>query len=190
MLKIGIATPCYRGLWSIETSGAIRNAEVALSEQGIGISSCQAAGSDVTHVRNHLFDIMKNKQVDAILWVDADVSFGVDVPKKLIDSRLPYVSARVPIRKNGRTIWAHGELIGNGRYRKTKTVGMGCLLMTKQVWNTVPDLSFYSQLDCGEDQSVLRQWTSTGGQVFIDMEAICNHDNIELPDRNDPSLHI
>ena len=188
-INIGIATPCYRGNWTIYTSDAIAQAAEHMRSNGIGVSEIRAAGSDVTQVWNLLLGIAKKEEFDAVLWVDGDVTFDAHLPMGLISSGLEYVSARLPIKKNRRVIWCHGKLSGEGRYRTTKTLGMGCLLMRSSVWKTV-ECGFYSKMGCGEDQSMLREWTARGNKAWVDMESIADHDEIPLPDRNDMSLHI
>lgn len=94
---------------------------------------------------NMVMQALKNEGVTHILFLDSDMQFPPDLFHRLLSHDLPlvacnYVKRTIPSFPNSRSI--DGKLIGTSKTTKgleeASSTGFGCLLVKREVFETVP----------------------------------------------------
>lgn len=141
----------------------------------------QVRGSILPQQRMTLVDMSLHLGADHLLWLDADMRFPKDALLRLLAHHQPIVAANYPTRRPPVVPVArdreHGHLFTHPTAIDcvpVDSVGMGCMLVERKVFETIPKpwfaLGYNRQEDgwLGEDYFFCQQARSHGFQILID----------------------
>lgn len=101
-----IAVPAYTGQVSVQTAHSLLAAAKALNEAGLDVKTDFLAGCCyLDHSRNILVDHFMKSEATDLLFVDADVGFGVEAALKIAAAGRPVVAGVYPKKSNGEPEW-------------------------------------------------------------------------------------
>jgi hypothetical protein len=194
-----IAVPAYTGQICVQTAHSIDQALAILREAGVVVDTHYAAGCCyIDHARNLMVhDFLKSDATD-MLFVDADVGFGMDAILRSVRAERPVVGGVYP-KKNSKNefpvavaadeIWADREgliecaMVPTGFLRINRAVfeAMAPHVETYYHNDGDPDLKAFFKTEIidgvywGEDPNFCRKWRALGGKVHALAEAEFGH---------------
>lgn len=195
-----IAVPAYTGQVSVQTAHSIDQALVVLREAGVVVDTHYAAGCCyIDHARNMMVaDFLRSDATD-MLFVDADVRFGIDAILKSVRAERAVVAGIYPKKSRGEPafpvavdapeIWAD-----RAGHIECAMVPTGFLRINRAVFEAMaphveayvhndgePNLRAYFKTEIidgvfwGEDPNFCRKWRALGGKVHAMAEVEFGH---------------
>lgn len=198
-MRIVICSPCNQGWRWIESSYACQELQKRIIVDGGSCRDVVMDCSDVAAGRNRLVRLAyeADQYLDAILWVDADVSFELDQFTRLWDSGYDFVGIRYR-QRTAANRWAHhpgNAVAGADGFAQVDTIGMGFTLMRKDVFECLGHTPFASvAIDedgnistrgtrlISEDVFCCERWRSQGaGKIHVDTRSEVKHKGVVRP---------
>lgn len=183
--------PAYTGQISVQTAHSIDAALGVLASAGVKVDTHYVAGCCyIDHTRNMLVhDFLASAATD-MLFIDADVGFGLDAILRSVKSDRPVIAGiypkkswtpgQFPVAIDAPEIWA--DRAGNIECAMVPT---GFLRINRAVFEAMaphvetymhndgePDLKAYFKTEIidgiywGEDPNFCRKWRALGGKVY------------------------
>lgn len=181
-MKIGICVPSH-DLVHIGFAKSLSNLTAHLVKTGIEYEPCFGLGTVLSDIRIDIAKYAMSKNVDYLMWLDSDMHFPRNTVNRLLEHDKDIVAATYSTRvKPQRSIAFIDQydydkrLIAKTGLHKIYAVGMGCMLVHKNVFNTLPQPWFNHMWNAdtenfsGEDIYFCNSAKDHGIDVFVDVD--------------------
>lgn len=186
-MKISICVPCRDQVHTLFTQSLV-NLTNRLTRKQIDFELHLFAGSVICESRTRLVNEALSVNSDKILFLDSDIQFPSNVVDKLNSHNKDIVGATYSTRYPPYQTVAFtnpdnikDRLDVSSGLHKIWAIGMGCMLIDKNVFNTLPKPWFnheYNKIDdtfSGEDIYFCNQAMHHGVDVWIDADIKLAH---------------
>ena len=161
----------------------LANLTASLARDNIDYELIINLGSVIPQQRNTLVDVALEKDATHLLWLDSDMHFPDSVVKDFLKHNLDIVAATYSTRVKPQRSVAFLDknnldlrLKNDTGLNKVFAVGMGCMLVTRRVFENIPKPWFQyvwnedTQDLSGEDIYFCSQENDTGFEIYIDSD--------------------
>jgi hypothetical protein len=181
-MKIAICIPSHNYV-HLGFAKSLANLTSHLAKSGVDFEIFSALGTVIPDLRQILANRALQSGSDYLLWLDSDMHFPKDTVDQLLAHNKDIVAAtystRVKPLRSVAFINQHdldARLDAKTGLHKVWAVGMGCMLVSRKVFETLPKPWFthiYNEAEdnfVGEDIYFCRQANEYGFKTFIDVD--------------------
>lgn len=187
MRHLNIATPLYDGFVSLGYSQSLMRTLVACTKAGIGLTTDYKPGPYIHKNRNWLVHRFMQSDAEAILFIDADVTWDAEAVVRLFDWGLPVCGGAYPMKQELEEYPTKLlPRIDNGMIEAQWLPG-GFLMIRRDVFTTMKphvehfidpssngesvaayfqNVIYPGQQEAGEDVEFCNRWRALGGKVW------------------------
>ena len=183
--RVLIAIPTARNI-EVDTFKSIYDQIV---DDNVEIDFQYFYGYRVDQIRNLIADWVIKGNYDYLFSVDSDITFDNNILQKFIDHDLDIVSGIYRQRKEDLILEIYAEHGGNVSWEEIKNkqlvkigaCGFGCVLVKRQVFESVgqPAFEYHVALDhkntVSEDWDFCAKARDKGFEVWADTDVVCGH---------------
>jgi len=181
-MKIAICIPSHNHV-HLGFAKSLANLTSYLTKQNVDFEIFSALGTVIPDLRQLLANRALESKADYILWLDSDMHFPKDTVDRLLAHDKDIVAATYSTRvKPLRSVAFINQYDLDARLdaktglHKVWAVGMGCMLVSRKVFEVLPKPWFahvYNEVEdnfVGEDVYFCKQAAEHGFKTFIDVD--------------------
>lgn len=181
-MKLAICVPA-RDTVHVGFAKCLANLTARLAKENINYELIFNLGSVIPQQRNTLAESALERKADYLLWLDSDMHFPANTVEKLLKHNKEICAATYSTRIKPQRSVAFLDKNNLDKRLKTKNglhkvfaVGMGCMLVSRIVFENIPKPWFQyvwnedTQDLSGEDIYFCNQANDTGFEIFVDAD--------------------
>lgn len=181
-MKLAICVPA-RDTVHVGFAKCLANLTARLAKENIDYELIFNLGSVIPQQRNTLAESALERKADYLLWLDSDMHFPANTVEKLLKHNKEICAATYSTRIKPQRSVAFLDKNNLDKRLKTKNglhkvfaVGMGCMLVSRIVFENIPKPWFQyvwnedTQDLSGEDIYFCNQANDTGFEIFVDAD--------------------
>ena len=199
--RVLIAVPTRTSVHAGVLLSIVAERDALFARGAAEVAVCVEPCSPIALARNWLLDDLVRSQFTHLLFRDADVVVGPEVPARLVELGEDFAAVDYLTRKSGEQAWTGAPFgpVDERGVATTNAIGFGCALLTRgmavrmtEAYESlrsiehgrstvgVFDESVVDGFRKGEDFSFCSRWRALGGRVCVLADALSVHHSSSL----------